>query len=634
MPSVFRGPRQSKNVKILKISGGTGGTGGEGGTNGGSGGAGEGPRVKLRIVGGKTITNINQNYSAAPAVPSGFRTIPLGDLDLQREIQLDKYSGVVSVRRLYSGKIHAEGTNVAIALYQGDGAEARWRRDVKNYMAVRHPNIVQLYGTASCGNIHAAVFHDDLIPYRQVMELYEHSHFSTVYIHVFVRTELEEISEYFWTMFEHHLSKYGRTLFIRRSTGRLCLDLVPGDTYLFGDLDTSHSSISTQQGLGFLAGENSEATIIDALPLDHYHEISLREFSTNRYVSIPPSTSVNIGSVLHCPSDDTFDDVVEIAWLPNAELPSFDGWDGSGDWSNFTEPTADGWTRLESNHIMDTTVWLSVNVCNCRLWLSQANHIFTTLQISSDFENYGVIISFARYHFWLTSQTVFVEYIRFELSVSTNEAIPPGFLFLCPPHNFQTGECSFKWPECPAYWSLDPSGTERLTMEEATSLGFPAFQFSTRVDGFSWDASMYAGLRQFHKGKGFDPDSQDVARHLGYELYQMSGQNRTDTLFAHIEEEYSDNNGNEGSTSGHPTNEAPNHDLASPSPRQNVAEEVDSNAVEQIVDSTHTDHVELPPGSAHQDAEEIPLSGTFKFVLNVQLTLMFFSALFWVLSNM
>ncbi|KAF7374199.1 hypothetical protein MSAN_00301800 [Mycena sanguinolenta] len=334
-------------------------------------------------------------------------------------------------------------------------------------------------------------------------------------------------------------------------------------------------------------------------------------------MSVAPSATVNIGSVLYCPSDDTFDDEVEIAWVSNTERPSIHSWYGSGDWSSFAELMADGWTRLKSNHIMDRTVSLSVDACNCRLWLSQANHIFSTLQISSDFQNY-----------------VIVHDICFELSVSTTaEAIPPGFLFLCPSQHFQTEKCSFKWPDYPAYWSLDPSGTEWLTLEEATSLGFPSFQLSTELMGYSWDASIYAGLRQFHQGKGFDPDSQDVARHLGHELYQPSGQNRMDTLFAHIENDYSDKADNGGSTSGNPTKEAPNHDLASPS-HQNVVEKLVPNAVKELIDSTHTDHVDLLTTSAHPDAEEMPVSSIFKFVLNVQLTLMFFSALFWVLSDM
>ncbi|KAJ7845002.1 hypothetical protein B0H14DRAFT_2584898 [Mycena olivaceomarginata] len=51
-------------------------------------------------------------------------------------------------------------------------------------------------------------------------------------------------------------------------------------------------------------------------------------------------------------------------------------------------------------------------------------------------------------------------------------------------------------PECPAYWSLDPAGTPRLSPDEASRLGFPALKWRSRV---------YAGLRQFHAAKGFAP---------------------------------------------------------------------------------------------------------------------------------
>ncbi|KAJ6463009.1 hypothetical protein C8R45DRAFT_791924, partial [Mycena sanguinolenta] len=126
-------------------------------------------------------------------------------------------------------------------------------------------------------------------------------------------------------------------------------------------------------------------------------------------------------------------------------------------------------------------------------WLSQANHIFTTLQISSNFQDYVV-----------------AQRIDFTVTISTVEGTTPtGFLFLCPPKRFRKGRSSFKWPDCPAYWSLDPSGAERLTLEDAVNLGFPSFSFLMEICGKSWDASVYAGLRQFHQTKGFDPDSQD-----------------------------------------------------------------------------------------------------------------------------
>ena len=90
-------------------------------------------------VAGRAVTNIHKNYST-PTVPSGnlaskagrdsdaeyytgFRTIPLGDIDLQREIQLDSHSGVASLRRLHSARVEGKASDVTVAIYQGAGAK-------------------------------------------------------------------------------------------------------------------------------------------------------------------------------------------------------------------------------------------------------------------------------------------------------------------------------------------------------------------------------------------------------------------------------------------------------------------------------------------------------------------------------
>ncbi|KAJ7877100.1 hypothetical protein B0H14DRAFT_2280794, partial [Mycena olivaceomarginata] len=98
---------------------------------------------------------------------------------------------------------------------------------------------------------------------------------------------------------------------------------------------------------------------------------------------------------------------------------------------------------------------------------------------------------------------------------------PDAYLFVCPTKHLQTGPTSFQWPECPAYWSLDPSGTERLSVNEATRFGLPSVYRVAICEGNSWDGSFYAGLRKFHEAKGFDPESQDVARHLDQPLWQV-----------------------------------------------------------------------------------------------------------------
>jgi hypothetical protein len=121
-------------------------------------------------------------------------------------------------------------------------------------------------------------------------------------------------------------------------------------------------------------------------------------------------------------------------------------------------------------------------------------------------------------------QTVVTDSICFEITsvATTVEDHPTGYLFLCPPKDFESGPSSFRWPECPAYWSLDPSGSQRLSKDDADKLGFPPLQVSTILWANFWPGSVYDGLRQFHKAKGFDSDSCDLARHLGHEFYQIS----------------------------------------------------------------------------------------------------------------
>ncbi|KAJ7168878.1 hypothetical protein C8R46DRAFT_1350372 [Mycena filopes] len=124
-------------------------------------------------VAGGTFANTTNTYVTAPAVPPDFRMIPWGDIDLQRELLVNRELGVIGyqcerncVRRVYSAKVDGRRSDVTVAVYQGDGAEEDWCRDVATYMSIRHPNIVQICAGASYGNIHATLFHGDLVPFK------------------------------------------------------------------------------------------------------------------------------------------------------------------------------------------------------------------------------------------------------------------------------------------------------------------------------------------------------------------------------------------------------------------------------------------------------------------------------------
>jgi hypothetical protein len=107
--------------------------------------------------------------------------------------------------------------------------------------------------------------------------------------------------------------------------------------------------------------------------------------------------------------------------------------------------------------------------------------------------------------------------------LGSTDNLPCGYLFLCPEVEFEAEvPTSFRISDQLVYWSLDLSGVDRLSDKVAKELGFPAIRLQMQVYVMSWDASVYDGIYQFHKGKHFDPYSQEVALELGHPLFQLS----------------------------------------------------------------------------------------------------------------
>ncbi|KAJ7627503.1 hypothetical protein B0H17DRAFT_1024312 [Mycena rosella] len=248
------------------------------------------------------------------------------------------------------------------------------------------------------------------------------------------------------------------------------------------------------------------------MSLQHYHRTCSRYLSTPRGFFISTYTSLKLGTVYQNLRPN-YESLVEVAFVSDLDFTDL-GWENP----NGTVPgqiMEDGWTRIPSAEV-DHKYSCSIYAGDVAEWLSQANHIFKCLNITSNYEQYAV-----------------VDYVGYRLTFSGPNGLPPGYLFLCPLKYFHSHDPTcFPYPDFPAYWSLDPTGIERLSTEEATDLGFPSFEFKMMVIGFSWDSSAYDGLRAFHEAKGFDPYSQDVARHLGYPLYELSG---VEGSFAHCE---------------------------------------------------------------------------------------------------
>ncbi|KAJ7790709.1 hypothetical protein B0H14DRAFT_3161274 [Mycena olivaceomarginata] len=284
---------------------------------------------------------------------------------------------------------------------------------------------------------------------------------------------------------------------MRRSTGRLCVDLSPSTTYrpilpAILPAGVPHVTIPPLP-------RDQDAAVIDALTLRQHQEIINHSHNISRWSSESQFVrkQIDLGALIY--RHPLSEDPVGLAAITTGRYED-SGWKlrvrGSLIPSNPMR-MKNGWTRfLYSSSITTGSAWREVHWPDAAShWLPQANYILKGLGITSNYDQYRI-----------------VDGIDYHVSFANKSHISPlhGYLFLCP-----LGQVA-------AYWSLDPSGNKRLGHRKSVVLGFPSLVLKIKIWSRSWDESVYAGLRQFHSEKGFDPFSQDVARRMGVALYESA----------------------------------------------------------------------------------------------------------------
>ncbi|KAJ6601949.1 hypothetical protein DFH09DRAFT_1270804 [Mycena vulgaris] len=458
------------------------------------------------VVSGGSFTSIT-NIAPSPTIRKDFRTIYLGDIDLLSEIRLkiksggmNRRSGNGSVRRMYSARVKGCKSNMTVAMYQGENVEEEWRRDITQHSHLRHPNIVQLFGTVRSPNVYATIWLDDLMPTKQLLE---ESVLKSPMLLIYL-IGCMEANDYFETVTGIRLFDVEFTTWIRRATGRFCVELRCNPEW---SDPTVNFWAPVTRATPSLLQPPQDSEIVGTMSLRNYHHICalLSDWSIGAHESLKP------GTVYYCPPECDLSDVAEIA--SGTLDATCDGWWLSGDDGDLRQDVMeDGWTRMHSSEFEAVRLlcfWMAQGIDGAygiqKSWLAQANYIFVHTNTTSNLKDYSVRYQFDK--------------------GAVSESIPSGYLFLCPVADLRSNTPGrFRIPQCAAYWSLDPSGLDRMNPDEAQQAGFPALELKMQVMGERWENSVYAGLRQFDAGKGFHPDSQELARHLGYPLFTLSSE--------------------------------------------------------------------------------------------------------------
>ncbi|KAK7014425.1 hypothetical protein R3P38DRAFT_3574775, partial [Favolaschia claudopus] len=475
-------------------------------------------------------------------VDFNFRRIPWGDVFLQRQLYVNGFDydrehfrcNIRGVRIVRSAKI--DGHNFTVATYEGKNTENQWKQDVERYMDIRHQNILQLYGTVRGRNICAAVFHGDFIPLTEFLKIYQHFPILTCYIHGYITHDQRVARDYLYsTWMRTDMTRIFSPVYdmlINSSNGRLSIDLTEHPYDWYGD-NPRHISYSNLAGgplppMEVLASTNI-SYVLNTMTLDQFHRIADERLTDSRlYQVISPESApvVHLGGVYRVGGDGESFQLVALPQLhPDYEIMGLNN-PNDLEFQHMPSNSNSGRMRISYAKLKERTyigfeyaklkerTYIGVEYVleDFKLsvaWLNQANHIFRGLNVTKDLHKYVFV------------ESIYVQVDLEEPGEKINTLLQ-GYLFMRPAPELSRRPGSFKFPDRPWYWSIDSSGAEELSEGEATKLGFPPIQLRTEIWVRSWDEPAYTGLRQYHRSKGFDPETQDVAVELGQPLFELS----------------------------------------------------------------------------------------------------------------
>ncbi|KAJ7620283.1 hypothetical protein FB45DRAFT_149389 [Roridomyces roridus] len=152
----------------------------------------------LIVQGGSFASNVHIHQASLPDPDlADYARIRRGDINLIREIDGGGVSRSGASRRMYTAKINSVKSERAVVVYTGPNAAENYRDYVSRHSNVwcvptelshhvsstqnRHPNILQICGLTSSRRMYAVITQEDLLPYREYLEITRPTTMMTVY---------------------------------------------------------------------------------------------------------------------------------------------------------------------------------------------------------------------------------------------------------------------------------------------------------------------------------------------------------------------------------------------------------------------------------------------------------------------
>ncbi|KAK7057845.1 hypothetical protein R3P38DRAFT_3169351 [Favolaschia claudopus] len=498
--------------------------------------------------------HITAEQGAPRGRPKAFREIDWCDIFLEDNLDVVRArvatSGRCSVlRNIYSAKIEGQhNPDKTVVIYEGDGAKQMWYEDISKYLRVRHPRVLQLFGVSYSAGMFAAIFHRqgnvcgfsenlclichiDLVPAEHVIEDYSHEAITKIYFSAFL------IQEY-----RYHAAELARMLQVKKLTifddssfwlntaGKLYIELGRRkqlESLIWISYYARFPQLARLVKSTELIPAHQLLEIIKNLTLEGFY----RHFTPNLFsLALEKGTSVKFrpGSIigLRLPQHERLTaDKIRLS-LSNeyasryvkevAFVNEFKGINPTLYIQGQGRMMENGWIRAKIPRYTGTgkakyiKTQLDVYIHKAsELFASQAVYIFSHVKNYSPL-NFYVIVSGITIRFVLMPTRK-----RIQLRGRVSLFLPPAKDLLSP------DGARLQYSNRAPYWSLHPSGNPPLAPELVSALGLPSVQTKISINGIFFSPQFYESIAQFHRQKGFDPTSQDVAREMGLPLYHL-----------------------------------------------------------------------------------------------------------------